>query len=208
MSPPNVPKITGLIDWFLYHTCTWMYVIQCHFFCHLLIRWVWCLYHRVLRECNAGSVHRGDCRRSDRFWILGNNTHPLLLTAGWWRFGAGVWLHPKHLLSNLWSALKELGYHHKQNTAHTLCVVEADVNLWVLKRNITWKTPFSFSRLILSLPHMSRCTQTVSDTFEQTSVWMSGRLLVRRRSYAVLWTSGRWWLLSPEENWSTLRWTR
>lgn len=60
----------------------------------LLIRWVWCLHHCILCQRYSGSVHRGDCRGSDRFWFPGNNTHSVLLTAWWGRPGSGGWNAP------------------------------------------------------------------------------------------------------------------
>ena len=54
-----------------------------------LTRWVWCLYHCVLRKRHAGAVYRRDCRRSDWLWIPGYYTHLVLLSSGGWCLGTG-----------------------------------------------------------------------------------------------------------------------
>lgn len=69
------------------------------------IRWVWCLHHSVFRERYSGSVHRWDCRGSDRLWISGNNTHSLLLPARWRRPGAGLCNHPHLYLLWYWTVV-------------------------------------------------------------------------------------------------------
>lgn len=66
-----------------------IYLISTPFSLSPLTRWIWCLYHCVLRKCHTGAVYRRDCRRSDWLWIPGYYTHLVLLSSWWWCFGTG-----------------------------------------------------------------------------------------------------------------------
>ena len=58
----------------------------------LLCRRIWCLHHRVFRECHFGSLHRRYRRGSDRFRFPGHDTYHFLFPAWWWCSRSGDWV--------------------------------------------------------------------------------------------------------------------
>lgn len=53
-------------------------------------RRVWCLYHCVFCQRNAGAVHRRNCGRSSWLWIPRNHSHSLMFSFGRRRCRSGI----------------------------------------------------------------------------------------------------------------------
>lgn len=99
-----------------------------------LTRWVWCLYHRVLRQRHPGAVYWRDCRRSDWLWIPGYYTHLVLLSSGGWCLSTG---NGKLLLACLQTFASGCSLH-----GCALCSSACHVKRCGLVEDDTWSCPF------------------------------------------------------------------